>query len=195
MTGTQQHVCADTYTCTHTHTQHKYTYGASLPNIPDGTTDLQPLASLAMTGGMHGRPPPEKANSHTPTPTPTAAEKPQETSSVTEAPHSQQRESRVAGAGQREAWGGHAHLHSWHSANAQPRAGRQKGAVGRQQPQPRPRPREGPGAGSPRWAAWCRRSSGVLGPDVMAGSHSGAAGGGGCRPGLGRPGWAPGLPA
>lgn len=44
-------------------------------------------------------------------------------------------------------------------------------------------------------AAWCRRSSGVLGPDVMAGSHSRAAGGRGCRPGLGRPGWAPGLPA
>lgn len=31
----------------------------------------------------------------------------------------------------------------------------------------------------PLLAAWCRQSSGVLGPEVMAGSHSGAAGGGG----------------
>lgn len=153
---------------------------AAPTRVPDVQPQRQEPAHHGDAGaGAHGHCaflPRHPAAPQTSSPSPTRGTAPEEacrhtpTASPTETGEASGEESPAAGS---EAWGGRISLTSSHM-----QVGGSSGGT----------------ASSPATGrAACREprlDTGALGPGVVAGSHSGAAGGGGCRPGVGRPAWA-----
>lgn len=167
MTGTQWHVCADTRT---------HTYETLRLPAPCHLTAPQ-TSSPSPTWGT----PPEEGCHHTPIPFPTETRGGLGRLPVAWRPAERRAPQWALGS---EAWGGHTRLHSRGRISLTSSHMQVGGSSGRTV--------SSPATGM----ATCREpwlDTGALGPGVVAGSHSGAAGGGGCRPGLGRPGWASGL--